>query len=283
MTWRRIIAGLVATVVVLGVFALDHYFSEGLFSAALLALVAFTAAIELCRMLESFGLSAFTRLTAFCSFVVALLPALVLRFWKGTSPFAPQAGVIFGFVVLAFILVMRKNDHLAGVKAVIGGTFVLVYVGLSLSFLVRLRDFPRVGEAFLLFAIGCAKVGDMGAFFIGRTFGRHLLAPRISPKKTVEGAIGALLGSIVVVFIIHPFVKDSVSLLRLTACALLLSVAAQLGDLAESLLKRAAAMKDSSMALDTMGGVLDLVDSLLLSAPVAYILALLGGFGAVQG
>jgi phosphatidate cytidylyltransferase len=279
----RILVGAAATAVILAILAIDHYYPKAFLSAALLSIVAFTSALELCGILRSAGMPTFAPLTAFASLVVALLPAVVLRFWPGTSPFAPQAGVIFAFVILTFALAMRGSDIQAGAKAVAAGAFVLVYVGLALSFLVRIRDFPEVGEPLLLFAIGCAKVGDMGAYFAGKTFGKHALAPAISPKKTVEGAIGALLGSILSALIIWHFVKARIDLPTLLAWALVLSVAAQFGDLAESLLKRAAGTKDSSGTFATMGGVLDMVDSLLLSAPVAYILALAKGLGAVQG
>ncbi len=283
MKAARIITGSIATLLILGLLTLDHYFVGGFLSAALLSVVAFTAAMELCVILEAAGLKTYPRLTAFVSFVVALLPAVVLRFWRGLSPFAPQAGVIFGFMVLLFVLAMREEDLVKGAKAVISGTFVLVYVGLSLSFLVRLRDFPHTGEAFLLFAIGVAKVGDIGAYFTGKLFGRHYLAPKVSPKKTLEGSLGALAGSAGVALIMHPYVKDHVSLGTFVAWALILSVVAQFGDLAESLIKRAGEVKDSGGVFAAMGGVLDLVDSLLLSAPVAYILALIGGFGGIQG
>jgi len=293
MKLGRILTGLATTIAVLAIIASDHYWTNGFLSVALLSAVAFTAALELCRILAATGMRTFSRATAFASFVVALLPAVVIRWFPGMSPFAPQAGVIFGFVVLTFIFAMRSEDFAAGAKAVVAGTFVLVYVGLALSFFVRLRDFPSFGETFLLFAIGCAKVGDMGAYFAGRSFGRTPLAPRLSPKKTVEGAAGALVGSLVVAAILYPYLaaelakhpelQITMSFARFAGCALVLSVAGQFGDLSESLLKRAAGVKDSSIVFSQMGGVLDVVDSLLLSAPVAYILALLGGFRAVQG
>ena len=283
MRTGRVFIGAGTLVVVLCVFAVDHYWTGGFLSAALLSAIALSASYELCEVLERAGIPVFRVATAGASFVVALLPAVVLRAWEGTSPFAPQAGVIFGFMMLAFGMGMRKGNPPWGAKAVIGSTFVLVYVGLSLSFLVRLRDIPVVGEELLLFSIGCAKLGDIGAYFVGRTFGRHQLSPKLSPKKTVEGAFGGVVGSLAAALIVRLLFGGSLGLPTLVVWAVILTVAAQFGDLAESLIKRAADIKDSSPTLGTMGGVLDLVDSLLLSAPVAYILALIWELGAVQG
>jgi len=278
----RIAMGFIATAVLFSVVAVDHYWAKGFFSAALLSVIAFTAALETCAVLEAAGMPAFKRSTALASFVVALVPAIAPRFWQNMSPFALQAGIIFGFMILTFVFSMRCEDLARGARGVAAGTFTLVYVGLALSFLVRVRHFGKFGEPLLLFAIGCAKLGDVGAYFVGKTVGRHALAARLSPKKTIEGAFGGLLGSVVAALIMWPYVKAQVSLATFVVWSLVLGAAAQLGDLAESVLKRAGAVKDSSPAFGTMGGVLDLVDSLLLSAPVAYILALSGGFGAFR-
>jgi phosphatidate cytidylyltransferase len=227
---------------------------------------------------------------AFTSFAVAITPAIVARLEPSMNPFAPQAVVVFSFMVLTFLLAMRSEDLAAGAKAVIGGTFAVVYVGFSLSFLVRLRDFPGqgIGEALMMFAVGCAKFGDIGAYFAGKTFGRTPLSPKVSPKKTVEGALGAIGGSIAAAFVIWWLFGNDIakapawanSLISLAGFAVILSIVAQFGDLAESLLKRAGGIKDSGGAFAAMGGVLDMTDSLLFAAPVAYILALLGGYRA---
>lgn len=289
----RIIIGAVTTIAILAIFTADHYWTKGFLSAALLSVVAFTATLELCGVLEKAGVPTFPNLASFASLLVAILPACVIRWRPGMSPFAPQATVVFGFMVITFALAMKREDLAAGAKAVVGGTFTVIYVGLALSFLVRLRDFPPsdVGEGLLLFSIGCAKVGDMGAYFVGKAFGRHQLSPRLSPKKTLEGAMGAALGSIAAALIIWGLFGSEIQkvagregfLWVLLLWSVILSIAAQFGDLAESLLKRAGGVKDSGGVFGSMGGVLDLVDSLLIAAPVAYLLALAEGFGAVQG
>lgn len=281
MRRNRILVGALTTVAVLAVLAADRFlFLRGVPSAVLLSLVALVASYELCMVLDAAGLATYPRLTAFASFAVALTPAAAKILLPGTSSFAPQAGLIFLFVVLTFGIALTKADTREGARAVVAGTFVLVYVGFALSFLVRLRTLNAVGWELLMFALTCAKFGDVGAYFIGRRFGRHALLPRISPRKTIEGALAAIAASFVVAFAFSPLMDGKVSLGVLLVWAAVISVAAQFGDLCESLLKRAASAKDSGDFLGRMGGALDIVDSLLLSAPTAYILALLSGFSS---
>lgn len=283
MNTQRVVTGIIIAAVVLGVFAIDHYWAAGFFSAALLSVIAYTAAVELCAVLECLGVFTYRRLTGLACFVVALMPAAVQRFWQSQDGFAAQSGVVFGFMILCFAMAMRGDDLVRGTKAVAAGVFVVIYVGFSLSFLVRLRLLEGCGEALLLLAIGSAKIGDTFAYFVGRTIGRRPLAGRLSPKKTVEGSAGAVAGSIVAALILRPYLSPQLTLAAILTWAVVLSVAGQFGDLAESMLKRAGNIKDSGASLGAMGGALDLVDSLLLSAPTAYILAVTGGLGAVKG
>jgi phosphatidate cytidylyltransferase len=121
----------------------------------------------------------------------------------------------------------------------------------------------------VLFLLVIIWVGDSAAYYGGRAFGRHPLAPRISPKKTVEGAIAGLLGSMLVggfvgvAFLGEPW-------LSVTLISAATAVAGQVGDLAESAMKRSAGVKDSSSILPGHGGILDRLDSLFFAAPVFY-------------
>ena len=124
----------------------------------------------------------------------------------------------------------------------------------------------------LYFSLAVIFMGDTGAYFAGRAFGKHKLIPRVSPKKTVEGAIGGLVASaltgIFVCFAFHlPF-----HWLSCAAIALLAGVAGQIGDLAESALKRAANCKDSGSMLPGHGGALDRSDALLFGVPISYLI-----------
>jgi len=147
--------------------------------------------------------------------------------------------------------------------------FGVVYVSLLLSQLLLLRGLAG-GEILVLFVMGMTWLADAGAYYVGWLMGRHPLVPRISPKKTIEGAVGGLafsvLGSLGAKFWFLPnlSVGDSVFL------GVLLGVVGQLGDLVESLWKRSAGVKDSSTLLIAHGGIMDKVDSLMFTAPVFY-------------
>jgi phosphatidate cytidylyltransferase len=139
----------------------------------------------------------------------------------------------------------------------------LVYCALTLGVLILMQR-PAI---LLLFAI--IWVGDSAAYYGGRALGRHLLAPRVSPKKTVEGAVAGLLGSVIVGVIGGKWALDQ-EWTRLIVLSALTAVAGQVGDLAESVLKRSAGVKDSSSILPGHGGILDRLDSLFFAAPVFY-------------
>jgi len=118
------------------------------------------------------------------------------------------------------------------------------------------------------FLVLVTKSGDVAAYFIGRPLGRHSLIPRISPKKTVEGTIGGLVTSLAVAILAKPLIN--ISLHHIIVLGILLGVLGQLGDLAESLIKRDCGVKDAGKNLRGFGGVLDMADSLLFTAPVFY-------------
>lgn len=174
--------------------------------------------------------------------------------------------------LIIFIVQFTKRDNRA-VLSISTILFGLVYVSWFLSFLIRIRTMPAGSEAFskllIVYLILVTKSGDIGAYIIGTKFGSHSLIPRISPKKTVEGALGGLLFSVVVSLLSTGFLP-SFPLGRLLILGLILGVLAQIGDLSESLIKRDCEAKDSGMTLPGLGGVLDTIDSLLFTAPVFY-------------
>jgi phosphatidate cytidylyltransferase len=146
---------------------------------------------------------------------------------------------------------------------VAAGLAGVLYISVTLGFLVLLPP------EFILFLFAIIWAGDAAAYYGGRAFGRHPLAPRVSPKKTVEGAIAGLLGSVLVGIVLGiSFFGGSAPSLLLTSAVT--GVAGQAGDLAESALKRSAGVKDSSSILPGHGGILDRLDSLFFAAPVFY-------------
>ena len=129
----------------------------------------------------------------------------------------------------------------------------------------------KQGLYWTILALAVIWANDIAALAVGRKFGRTLFAPQLSPKKTNEGAAGGLVAGILVAVILQRFLITNVPLVHVIAVSVLLSVFGQLGDIAESLLKRAAGVKDSSRLIPGHGGALDRMDSLLFAFPIMYI------------
>ncbi len=176
------------------------------------------------------------------------------------------------FIVLAllFLILMQfKRRQNTGVIVDISTTlFGILYVSWFFSFLIKIRYLPG-GLGLLALVLLITKLGDMGAYFVGSSVGRTPLLPRISPKKTVEGAIAGLAFSVLGALITKPFLKFSY--MHLVFLGIFLGLLGQLGDLSESLIKRDCQVKDSGNIIPGMGGVLDEIDSILFTAPVFYL------------
>jgi phosphatidate cytidylyltransferase len=159
--------------------------------------------------------------------------------------------------------------------------FGVMYASLfSYIYLLRYHDYAigaGAGTILVLLPVLLTWATDIGAYIVGRTFGRKKLIPSISPGKTVEGAIGGL-GTAVVIclvyvrFVLMPYAQLGLTIQGAVLFAIVVSIAAQTGDLAESLLKREARVKDSSSIIPGHGGVLDRFDSLLFVLPIAFLL-----------
>ncbi|HUP61218.1 MAG TPA: phosphatidate cytidylyltransferase [Thermoanaerobaculia bacterium] len=144
------------------------------------------------------------------------------------------------------------------------------YVGMLGGSLIRLRnDFP-VGSKLVYFLLLVVWLGDSGAYYVGRKFGRHKMSPRISPKKTVEGLVGGIITSIVTAVVIHFTFFQEFPLHHAIIAGVILSFAGVVGDLAESMWKRSAEVKDSGTLIPGHGGFLDRFDSILFTAPILY-------------
>jgi phosphatidate cytidylyltransferase len=158
--------------------------------------------------------------------------------------------------------------------------FGLMYVGLSLT-TIPLLSAQENGSSLLVFLFFVVWTGDVVALYVGKAFGRRKLAPAISPNKTWEGSIGSVLGSLLItlllIFLAEVLARRSFdwlaypgSVFRWLGLAVVLNVAAQVGDLIESAIKRGAGVKDSGTLLPGHGGILDRIDALLLAAPVLW-------------
>jgi phosphatidate cytidylyltransferase len=147
----------------------------------------------------------------------------------------------------------------------------IVYIPVSLSLLVFLKELEG-GPLWIIWLLIVIFANDTGAFYTGTFFGKHKLAPNISPNKTIEGSMGGIATAMVLGGIFSLVFFDSFHLVLLTIpCSFLVAVAGQIGDLFESAMKRAANIKDSGRILPGHGGMLDRIDGLLLAVPVLYV------------
>lgn len=189
---------------------------------------------------------------------------------------------------------MRTPDLKNGLSGAALAFFVMPYIALPLTMLCRVRV-ANEGPMLVLFLFAVVWSGDIFAYYAGRAFGRHKLAPRISPGKTWEGTWASLAGSMLVAVLfavvseqrsdtastVSLFAVQSSGWLEAALVGLAVNVAAQLGDLIESMMKRGAGVKDSGSLLPGHGGILDRIDALLFAAPVMglYVMMFMRSFG----
>ncbi|TVQ90549.1 MAG: phosphatidate cytidylyltransferase [Deltaproteobacteria bacterium] len=190
----------------------------------------------------------------------------------GTALYLPELawlGYGLTLVATAVFVVLRPGPSLELAFAWLGRyAFGMSWLGL-LAFLPMIRDLPH-GLAWVFIALGAAWFADTGAYFAGRLFGRRKLHEQLSPKKTVEGFVGGLVTCVAGVMLIAHFFIPDLPLLEAAALALIAGTLGVLGDLAESLVKRATGVKDAGSIMPGHGGLLDRIDSLLFVAPAVY-------------
>ena len=182
--------------------------------------------------------------------------------------------VIFPFFVLILFclsfLFMITSDDLPSTISKMGVMLLgILYVAYLLSHVSFIGNLGR-GQTWVLFLITTIWVADILAFWVGSWLGRHKLYPKISPKKTVEGLAGAVLGSVLVALIFRGLFIPHLDLSIAMVMGILLGILGQLGDLTESMLKRSAQVKDSGTLFPGHGGMLDRLDSFLFTAPFLY-------------
>ena len=172
-------------------------------------------------------------------------------------------------VIPAWYVVARKNLENSLPSSAIA-VLATTYVGMLGGSLIRLHnDFPE-GSKLVFFLLLVVWLGDSGAYYVGKTFGKHKLSPHISPKKTIEGLVGGIAASIITAVVIHFTFFETFPLLHAIIAGVILSFAGVVGDLAESMWKRSAAVKDSGTLIPGHGGFLDRFDSILFTAPILY-------------
>ena len=265
--------------------------------AAVVAVVALLTIHEFLKLTESYGVKPMRWPTYV--FVAAFFAFLALDFGNdkpllSTAIFVYCVGFAAAVVPFyALTIAMRRAELPTGYPAAAAAVFSFTYIALPLGMLVQLRQ-QWAGAFYLLYLLLIVWAGDTFAYFVGKAIGRHLMAPRVSPTKTWEGAAASLAASIIVGWLLFAHAEQiSMSLLgfgliqradglygaeiptmaTVVLLTIVLNIAAQLGDLVESLIKRGAAVKDSGSILPGHGGMLDRIDALLFAAPVLWFYA----------
>lgn len=236
-------------------------FNDLAFKATMIALI-ILGLYEFFSMLETKGIGIYKYFGIGVGIVIPL--SILFRF-----ELTKKWELFFIVLTLLFLIMMQfKRRKTSGVIVDISTTlFGIMYVSWLFSFLIRIRHLQN-GVALLSAVLLVTKLCDIGAYLIGSRFGKTPLMPRISPKKSVEGAVGGLLFSVLGALACQPFLNFSY--FHLVIIGFGLGILAQLGDLSESLLKRDCGVKDSGSLLPGLGGVLDSIDSVLFCAPVFY-------------
>jgi phosphatidate cytidylyltransferase len=265
--------------------------------AVVAGIVALLTIHEFLKLTQSYGVQPLWILTYIFAGIFFLL--LTLNFGNekpllSTAVFVYCLG--FAAAIAPFIFLtraMRNEDLSSAYPAAAASVFAFTYIALPMGMLVQLRQ-QWAGAFYLLYLLLVVWAGDIFAYFVGKSMGRHLMASRISPKKTWEGAAASLVASVGVGWLLfHYALPLSSWLLRaglierrdgifgleqpsmgpIIVLTIVLNIAAQLGDLVESLIKRGAGVKDSGAILPGHGGMLDRIDALLFAAPVLWYYA----------
>jgi phosphatidate cytidylyltransferase len=282
LRWRLLLGTLlIATLAVL--FWLDAASTlPGIWLAPVLLAFGVLGTGEAIRLARAAGMRPLAGVVYLGSLLILAAP------WTGSVK-GPMAGASVGdwtswvvaLVLIAIFLgeMVRYQKPGEATANIAAAVFAVVYVGLFLSYAVQLR--LRFGVGALASLIVVVKMGDTGAYTVGRLVGRHKLVPRLSPAKTIEGAAGALAFSLLGSWATFTWLAGSAGADSTGAgyamgwgwipFGIVVGTAGMLGDLAESLLKRDCGLKDSSSWLPGFGGVLDILDSILLAAPIAYV------------
>jgi phosphatidate cytidylyltransferase len=193
---------------------------------------------------------------------VVLIPLVVwVILWAPPWAFVLTLFVVGGFALHEAIEIGKNR-----VVSALGGT---IYIGGAWACAYNLR---AINPHWLLFALLLCWAGDTAAYYIGKNFGRHKMAPVISPGKTWEGAIASVVGGVFIGAIYARFLIPSATLATVLIVAALGNMAGQIGDLVESAYKRWGGVKDSGSSLPGHGGWLDRIDSSLLSIPAVYLI-----------
>ncbi|MGC2515679.1 MAG: phosphatidate cytidylyltransferase, partial [Terriglobales bacterium] len=228
---------------------------------------------------------------------VALFFVFVIVASTNRTPLVETTAILYGLALAASLapfvfltVAMRRSNLTSGYPAAAASAFAFVYIAIPMALLVAIRQQPA-GAIWTIYTLLAVWAGDVFAYFVGKSLGRHRMSPEISPKKTWEGAAASVLASVIVgtLWIQHApgissallrvgwidrrdgmFGLEQPQLWPIILLSAVVNIAAQLGDLVESLIKRGAGVKDSGTILPGHGGMLDRIDAMLFAVPVVW-------------
>jgi phosphatidate cytidylyltransferase len=287
----------VATAVVLIPLVLVLVLKAPLYVLALVAgAVALLAIAEFLKLVTPYGVQPLTLATYV---FVALFFVFVIIASTNRTPLVETAAMIYGttlaaalapFIFLTVAMKMRRANLTSGYPAAAAAVFAFAYIAIPMALLVKIRQQPA-GAIWTIYTLLAVWAGDIFAYFVGKSLGRHRMSPQVSPKKTWEGAAASIVASVIVgtLWIQHaPGISSALlraglierrdgmwgleqpPLWPIILLSAVVNIAAQLGDLVESLIKRGAGVKDSGTILPGHGGMLDRIDALLFAVPVVW-------------
>jgi phosphatidate cytidylyltransferase len=272
--FHPLVQRLIASVLVTGLLALAVVFSFTPYVSILVPLLSilfFGAALK--EYYDIAKLKGFRpRVKSAYAIAATYLIAIYLGAFSGHQDSFPLYAIAIGLLVLFTAFILDGENPMVNIAITLFG---IVYLIIPLGCILQINYlFPpeslEDGRWWVFYLMGITYATDSFALFAGQTFGKHKLAPTISPKKTWEGAAGGLLAAVVVSLLFSLFAPLSLPLVHSIILGLTMGCIAQIGDLAESLLKRDVGVKDSSK-IPGLGGMLDVVDSLVFTAPLLYL------------
>ncbi|NLX12860.1 MAG: phosphatidate cytidylyltransferase [Phycisphaerales bacterium] len=323
MFWQRILFGSLMIAALVGVVVIDGKWSEqmqglssyctdslcargmllrGLPMTLLMLGLLIPAVYELGRLCRLGGYRPAVHWSAFVAVGLAIVPWLEMQYRMapadGLVPLlsidlSPSVLWLTGGLLGACLVILARKTTERAISNIAITLFIMIYLGLLGSFAVRIRCLHpgMAGSALIIYFIISVKSGDIGAYFTGRLFGKHKLIPWLSPGKTIEGGIGAIVfaGGVSTGLIalwsylaadILPLGTPPLQLSQAFVFGALMAVFGHFGDLVESAIKRDVGSKDSGRIIPAFGGLLDLLDSPLVAAPIAWgYLTILGDLG----
>ncbi|WP_404421197.1 phosphatidate cytidylyltransferase [Nibricoccus sp. IMCC34717] len=269
---KRIISTIALWAIVL---TLLHFFGA---AGAVWIVAAITALTlwEFYALLKHMGFDPFDKLGIALGIATILIP-----FYGRKLGLTVSTADILAFAVIAFsVRILGERDAHSRVETLAGSLFGIVYVAAMLKYFVNIIELPGPHEAtglvYFIWLIAVSKFCDVGALLSGMAFGRHKMAPVISPKKTWEGAAGGVLVSMGIgaglSVLAHQWLPAGFTPIVAALIALPVALIAIVADLVESIIKRRATIKDSGATIPGIGGMFDVTDSLILTAPLGYVL-----------